>query len=53
MNVDKSLAKGLKFRNFEETILDVLSWREKQKFEMRAGISAEREKELLQKLENR
>lgn len=50
MNVDKALAKGLKFRTFQDTILDTLTWREKQDFQMRAGISAERERELLNKL---
>lgn len=53
MNVDKALASGLKFRPLEATILDVLSWREKQNFEMRAGISFEREKELFEKLHKR
>lgn len=53
MNVDKALAKNLKFRQFEETVRDVFNWREKQDFEMRAGISPEREKELLEKLHNR
>ena len=50
MNVDKALAKGLKFRPLSDTILDVLNWRKNQDFEMKAGISAEREKELLEKL---
>ncbi len=49
MNVDKALAKGLKFRPLRETISGVFDWREKQNFEMKAGISAEREKELLEK----
>ena len=52
MNVDKALAKNLRFRSFEKTVTDVLNWREKQNFEMRAGISAEREKELLEKFHN-
>lgn len=50
MNVDKALSKNLKFRALRDTILDVLSWRKSQNFEMKAGISAEREKELLDKL---
>lgn len=50
MNVDKALGKGLEFRDFSETVQDVLDWREKQDFEMKAGISAEREAELLEKL---
>ncbi len=49
MNVDQALAKGLKFRPLSDTILDVLNWRKMQNFEMRAGISAEREAELLDK----
>lgn len=53
MNIDKALAKGLKFRPLSETILDVLSWRKNQDFEMKAGISAERETELLNKLKTR
>jgi len=52
MNVDRAIAKGLKFRPLRETILDVKNWREKQDFEMRAGISFEREKELLEKYHN-
>jgi 2'-hydroxyisoflavone reductase len=50
MNVDRALAKGLKFRPFSDTILDVLEWRKTQDFELKAGISADRERELLQKL---
>lgn len=53
MNVDKALSKNLKFRPFEETVLDVKNWREKQDFEMNAGISLEREKELLEKFRSR
>lgn len=50
MNVDKALENGLKFRPLGETVLDVKNWREKQNFEMKAGISREREKELLEKI---
>ena len=53
MNVDKALAQNLKFRPLRDTILDVLTWREKQNFAMRAGISGEREKALLQKWRDR
>ena len=53
MNVDKALAKNLKFRPFAETVRDVFDWREKQDFEMKAGISAEREAELLEKWRER
>lgn len=51
MNVDKALGKGLKIRPLEKTVLEVLNWRKMQDFEMKAGISAEREKELLSKLQ--
>lgn len=50
MNVDKALAKGLKFLSLSDTTLETLKWRKAQDFEMRAGISGEREKELLEKL---
>jgi len=50
MNVDKALAKGLKFRSLSDTILDVWNWRKNQDHQMKAGISAERERELLDKL---
>lgn len=53
MNVDRALAAGLKFRPLRETIRDVREWRARQDFEMRAGISPEREAELLEKLQNR
>ncbi len=52
MNVNRALEKGLKFRPLEQTILTVKNWREKQDFEMKAGISLEREKELLEKFHN-
>lgn len=50
MNVDKSLAKGLKIRPLSGTIREVLNWRKTQDFEMKAGISGEREKQLLEKM---
>lgn len=50
MNVDKALENGLTFRPLSETISKVKNWREKQNFEMKAGISREREKELLEKI---
>ena len=49
MNVDKALAKNLKLRPLSETILEVFDWRKTQDFEMKAGISAEREKELIER----
>lgn len=50
MNVERALSKGLKFRPLKKTVSDVYNWRKNQDFEMKAGISAEREKELLAKL---
>ena len=52
MNVDKALSKNLKFRSLKETVLDVFNWRKNQNFEMKAGISGAREKEILNKLRN-
>lgn len=49
MNVSKALQKGLRFRPLRDTILEVWNWRKTQNFEMNAGISAGREKELLEK----
>ncbi|NNE98158.1 MAG: NAD-dependent dehydratase [Pyrinomonadaceae bacterium] len=48
-NVDAALAKGLKIRDLKETIADTLKWRVTIPEEMKAGISIEREKELLTK----
>jgi 2'-hydroxyisoflavone reductase len=47
MNVDQALSKGLKTRSLSETIREVFNWRKSQNFAMKAGISAERERELL------
>lgn len=48
-NVDKALAKGLSFQPFSETILKTFHWRKTINDELKAGISVERENELLQK----
>lgn len=48
-NVDKAIAKGLEFRPLRETILETLNWRKSVKDELKAGISPEREAELLEK----
>jgi len=48
-NVDKALAKGLKFRPFGDTIRETIDWRKTKTDELKAGISAEREAELLRK----
>ena len=48
-NIDKALAKGLSFRPLRETIQSTLNWRKTINDELKAGISAEREAELLRK----
>jgi 2'-hydroxyisoflavone reductase len=48
-NVDKALAEGLTFQPLRETILKTLVWRKTIESELKAGISVEKEKELLQK----
>ncbi|MEP6900692.1 MAG: NAD-dependent epimerase/dehydratase family protein [Actinomycetota bacterium] len=48
-NIDKALTKGLKLRSLPDTIRETLNWRQTKKDEMKAGISAEREAELLEK----
>lgn len=48
-NIDKALKTGLSFRPLSETIRETLDWRRAKKDELKAGISAEREKELLRK----
>lgn len=49
VNVDKALQSGLRFRPLRETIRDTLNWRKTKSDELKAGISAEREKELIGK----
>lgn len=49
MNVDKASAKGLQLRPLHRVIREVSEWRKTQDMEMKAGISSEREKELLEK----
>ena len=46
-NVDAAYAKGLTSRNLKDTIRDTLNWRKTVDDEMKAGISAKLEKELL------
>jgi 2'-hydroxyisoflavone reductase len=48
-NIDKALEKGIKFRRLRDTILDILEWRKSFNTDLKAGISAEREKELLRR----
>lgn len=52
-NVDKAIDKGLTFRPLCETILRTLNWRKTVADELKAGISAEREAELLRKWKER
>jgi 2'-hydroxyisoflavone reductase len=50
----RAVGKGLRFRNLETTVRDLLAWHEQrpadQKQKLRAGMSPEREAELLKKL---
>lgn len=50
----RAVEKGLRFRDLDTTVRDTLAWYEKrpaeQKQKMRAGLTAEREAELLKKL---
>jgi 2'-hydroxyisoflavone reductase len=48
-NTDQAFAKGLINRPLKETIKDTLNWRKNVDQEMKAGIPAERERELLKK----
>ena len=52
-NIDKALEKGLSFRPLSDTITDTLIWRKTKSDEMKAGITAERESELLGKWRER
>ena len=49
-NIDRALEKGLEFRPLRDTIRDTLNWRKSIESDLKAGISAEREMELLEKL---
>jgi 2'-hydroxyisoflavone reductase len=48
-DISKALKEGLKFRSLKETIADTLYWIKRRRGEepMRAGISSEREKDIL------
>jgi len=52
----RAVAKGLRFRDLDVTVKDTLAWHEQrpaeQKANLRAGLSAEREAELLKKLKS-
>lgn len=49
VSVKKALANGLKFSKFEKTVEDTLDWFYSQKREIKAGISPEKEKQILAK----
>jgi 2'-hydroxyisoflavone reductase len=50
VNVSKAIEKGLKFRKLEDTLKDTLGFSEKrQDYTLKAGLKAEKEKELLEK----
>ena len=57
VDCSKAIAKGLKFRPIRETAADTLAWwnsePEERRTKLRAGISAEREKEVLAALRAR
>jgi 2'-hydroxyisoflavone reductase len=50
----RAVAQGLRFRSVETTVRDLLAWHEQrpaeQKQKLRAGLTPEREAELLKKL---
>jgi 2'-hydroxyisoflavone reductase len=49
MDVSKAIAAGLKFRSLEQAVRDTLAWAQRRpaNHELRAGLTAEREAELL------
>lgn len=49
-NIDAALEKGLKIRPLQETIRETLDWRKTVGDKMKAGISSEREQDLLKKM---
>jgi 2'-hydroxyisoflavone reductase len=48
-NIDKALQTGIEFRPLSDTIQDILAWRKTKNNALKAGISFEREVELLGK----
>ncbi|MEZ5426282.1 MAG: NAD-dependent epimerase/dehydratase family protein [Pyrinomonadaceae bacterium] len=52
-NIDRALALGLNFRSLSDTIKETLEWRKVLTDDLKAGISAEREKILREKLRDR
>jgi len=53
VNIDKALEKGLNFHALDDTIRTTFNWRRSVKDELKAGISVERESELLKKWHER
>lgn len=53
VNINKALEKGLSFQNLDNTIRTTFNWRNSVKDKLKAGISAERENELLKKWHKR
>ncbi|HKO98473.1 MAG TPA: NAD-dependent epimerase/dehydratase family protein [Pyrinomonadaceae bacterium] len=55
INCDKAIGVGLRFRPLSETIRDLLSWRgtNDDNIKLKAGIDADKERELLSKLHPR
>jgi 2'-hydroxyisoflavone reductase len=52
-NIDRALASGISFRPFSQTVLDTYRWRGTLDVPLKAGVTLERERELLAKLKNR
>ena len=50
ISIKSAVNEGLTFRRIEETVTDVYEWMEStEEWELKAGISGEREKELLER----
>ena len=54
VDISKAIYAGLKFLSLEQTVRDTLEWANSrpQDYQWRAGLNAERENELLEKLQN-
>lgn len=53
VNVNKAISEGLTFRPLEETLRDTLEFdKGRESYTLRAGLTSQREKELLEKWEN-
>lgn len=50
INIESAVKEGLTFRRLEDTVTDVYAWmKSMDEWELKAGISGEREKDLLEK----